>query len=386
MTDARPNSTWLFTGCALAGMCIAFSAPGFAQTAAANANLKFSGFMTVTGGKIIGGRLQDSYEGPAVIDGTACPCYTADWGNAGVYSKSFSLKPESRVGVQVNYAPSPNLNFGAQIVSRGSDAKPNLQWGYAGYSFNDNWEAQVGRKRIPLYYYSDFQDIGLAYPWVNAPPELYGWEATNYNGGSVRHRGDMGNANYTASAFAGKETVKDSLYQQLYYPGTTKVTWSRLAGADFELSNGPFTTRLVYMQARVRTQNPGIDLDTSADLNAYGIAANADFDDWFVLSELTQLTRKFIAERYKVSAPALTLGAGIRLGKWTPFFNYARYIERTDDRSQYAPQSFRRTSVTLRYDIDLSSALKAQFDRHIDITNNFGGNVTLFRVSYDRKF
>ena len=55
---------------------------------------------------------------------------------------------------------------------------------------------QVGRKRIPLYYYSDFQDIGLSYPWVSPPPELYGWEVTNYNGGSLRYNDSFGDTNF----------------------------------------------------------------------------------------------------------------------------------------------------------------------------------------------
>jgi hypothetical protein len=142
------------------------------------------------------------------------------------------------------------------------------------------------------------------------------------------------------------------------------------------------------MNADVSTLNndPANAVDDFAKLQAFGLAVNLDFDSWFVLSEFTQLTRDHTASQYKVTAPALTLGAGMRLGKWTPFINFARYTERTSDTTQYSPGSFKRTSVTLRYDLNSTSAVKAQLDKNVDVTNNFGGNATVFRLSYDLVF
>jgi predicted porin len=271
------------------------------------------------------------------------------------------------------------------VVVRGSDTTPNVQWAYASFAPSKSWEFQLGRKRIPLYFYSDFQDIGASYPWISVPPELYGWEATNYNGASVRYKRAVGDANLSASLFTGKETVKDSLYYRLYYDSRTKVTWSKLVGGDLELTRGPLTVRGVYMQATVRTENAALGLDDGARLKAYGAAANLDFDNWFMLSELTQLTRDFDSG-YRVTAPAFTVGAGYHFGAWTPFLNYARYTERTTDASVYAITSYRRASLTLRYDLDARSSVKGQVDRHQDVTHNFGGDVTVLRLAYDRLF
>ena len=32
---------------------------------------------------------------------------------------------------------------------------------YLSYEVNDNWTIQAGKKRLPLFYYSDFYDVGL---------------------------------------------------------------------------------------------------------------------------------------------------------------------------------------------------------------------------------
>lgn len=360
--------------------------PSLAQDTGSDSDFKITGFLSVVGGKILSGNLDANYLGPTQINGNDCPCYTADWNNAGVYTKNFSLKPESRVGIQATYKPNANTTFVGQLASRGTDSTPNIQWAYGGYKLDKNWEIQVGRKRIPLYYYSDFQDVGVSYPWVTPPPELYGWEATNYNGGSLRYNTNLGDANITASVFLGDEKVKDSLYYKLYYPGKTETHWKKLAGGDIEVNSGVITARAVYLKADVSTINPGIALDTLAKLSAYGIALNADFDTWFILSELTQLKRDFTANQYTVTAPAVTIGAGMRFGAWTPFINFAKYTEKTNDLTQYAPQSFKRSSITLRYDLGSSAAIKVQLDKNTDVSNNFGGNNRLFRISYDRVF
>jgi predicted porin len=372
--------------CAAVSLAISllFALPARAADDEATSALKVTGFLSLVGGRV-SGSLDSDYVGPTTIDGHDCPCYVADWGNAGIYTHGFSLEPESRAGIQARYTLSPMVSLVGQVVVRGSDPTPNIQWAYASFALSKQWEVQVGRKRIPLYYYSDFQDIGVSYPWVAVPPELYGWEATNYNGASVRYKTAFGDTNINASLFAGQETVRDSLYQRLYYDSETKVKWSKLIGGDVEATHGPLTVRAVYMQTTVRSTNPTEGLDDTARLKAYGVAVNLDFEDWFVLSELTQLTRDFDAG-YRVTAPALTIGAGYHFGKWTPFVNYARYTERTDDENVYAPQSYRRSSVTLRYDIDAKSAFKVQADRERDVTNNFGGNVTVLRVAYDRLF
>lgn len=381
LASSHPTSRFTPLFSTLASLLVLCSITPAAIAQDASSDFKVTGFVSVVGGKVISG---DANGVP--IAGEKCPCYTADWGNAGIYRDNFSLKPESRAGIQLNYKPTADLSLVGQVVVRGTDSTPNIQWAYGGYKFNKNFELQVGRKRIPLYYYSDFQDIGLSYPWVSTPPELYGWEVTNYNGASLRYNNSFGDMNVSASLFGGSETVKDPLYLTLYYSNKSEVSWKSIVGGDIEISQGALTMRGVYMTSTARTKAPTLAIDDTAKLTAYGLAMNLDLDQWFILSEVTQLERKYNDAGYSYKAPAFTFGAGVHLGEWTPFLNYAQYKESSSDESKYAPQSFKRLSLTLKYDVDANSAVKAQVDRHTDITKNFGGNATVFRLSYDRVF
>ncbi len=377
MPSKRPHISKCLTAAA-AVLLMSHGGSAFAQDTG-DAKLKISGFLSVVGGQVLDGTLDANYSGFNPINGVTCPCYIADWSNGGLYNKDFSLKPETRAGVQFNYAVTERANVVAQVVVRGTNGTPDLTWAYAGYKLNKNWEIQVGRKRIPLYYYSDFQDIGISYPWVSPPPELYGWDATNYNGASLRYAASYGDTNVSSSLFGGREDIDKSLYWKLYNADNVKVTWKNILGADLEINRGPLTVRGVYMTADVDTD--GI----AAGLKAYGVAVNLDMDNWFVLSEVSKLTRESSTAGYSYSAPAASLGVGMRLGKWTPFVNYAQYVESTSD-SLYVPASYHRSSASLRYDLDSNSGIKVQLDRNLDNTSNLGGNVTVFRISYDRVF
>ncbi len=372
----------------MASSCLAYADTDTVATDSTS-KLQVSGFVSLIGGKLINDTYPANYTGLTQMADVNCPCYIADWSNKGVYNSSASFKPESHAGVQLQYTISPQFNIVGQVVIRGEDTTPNVTWAYANYKFNENWELHLGRQRIPLYYYSPFQDVGFAYPWLSPPPELYGWDATNYNGASLRYTNSFGSNNLTASAFTGEEKISHSGYFALNYPGNTDVSWSSIVGADAEVNNGPLTLRAVYLQASTNATNlsdPNNLIYQPSKLKAYGLAANLDFDSWFILSEFTQLKRDYNLAQYTLTAPAATIGAGLRLGKWTPFLNYATYTEKSTNLAVYSPVTFKRTSLTLRYDIDSNSDVKAQWDRNLDTTANNGGNVSVIRVSYDRVF
>lgn len=344
-------------------------------------SVKFSGFASIVGGKIA----NNPPQGNSPDLDTAPPIYVADWSNWGIYTKSFSLKPESRAGLQAVVSFSDDLRFTGQVVLRAVDPTPELTWAYFSYNITPALEVQVGRKRIPLYYYSDFQDVGYAYPWASPPPEVYGWDATNYNGASFRFKTSVGGAPVTASLFGGKETVKESRYMRSMGQTKTDVTWKNILGGDLEVTKGWLTLRAVYVQSdpefadRLDPAN-----NYKQEMKAYGLAANADFGDLFILTEFGQNNRT--TDGYETKAPAYTLGAGYRLGKWTPFLNYAQYRENTDDPS-YAPVNYKRGSLTMRYDLTPYSAVKVQVDRYFEFNGTtFTTDSTVVRVAFDVVF
>jgi len=351
---------------------------------AQDTSVSFSGFLSIDGGKVING----SFHGPMPDNPNySCPCYIADWTSTGMYSTNFSFTPESRVGVQANVKFNDQFSFTTQVTDRADEDAPQLSWAFLTYAFAPNWEFTVGRKRIPLYYYSNFQDVGIAYPWVSPPPELYGWEVTNYNGVSLRYSNSIAGYRTTSSIFTGSETVLNDPYYLSGSQDNINASWKNMVGADTEWTKDWFTARLVYLVANASTDDTTVGATTLARVHTFGIAVNADFDDWFVLSEFTADDRTYTTNYY-VNAPAYSVGAGYRYGAWTPFLNYGWYYENTNDLVQYpSPVRFNRTSLTLRYDVNSSTSLKVQLDNYREAAiSDLTGNSKVFRIAFDKTF
>ena len=128
----------------------------------------YSGFATVAVGKVMGG----SNNAPLNTH-FDCPCYIADYGQGAVYEREWSLGQESKVGVQGTYKFTPSLSATGQVVARGVDGgTADVEWAFLSYEASPNWTLQAGRKRLPMYFFSDFQDVGYAYNWVRQEKPL----------------------------------------------------------------------------------------------------------------------------------------------------------------------------------------------------------------------
>ncbi|MCH8537002.1 MAG: hypothetical protein LAT66_04440 [Alkalimonas sp.] len=364
--------------------CFLFPALILAMPVAA-VDMQYSGFLTIGAGTII-----DS-KGPGYdYEGFDCPCFVSDFNTAGFYERGeIGWKQDSRLGLQATARFRPGLSLTAQGVARGVDSSLNLEWLYLSYDLTDELTLQVGRKRIPLYYYSDFQDVGLAYIWARPTQALYGWEASNYNGASVRYATYSGRWEIQSSLFAGRETVKKSGFARIYDEVAQDIRWKNIIGADLEVTRDWFTARVVYLQSDNSITDKPDDtefLSPSDKQQVFGLALNADFGDWLILSEFNTNTRESREDGLKVPAPAMSVGVGRRIGAWTPFINYARFWEKAKD-DEYENERFIDVSATLRYDLTSSSAFKVQINRFSDRSQfEFVGYTTLLSANYNLVF
>jgi predicted porin len=371
-----------FLRTALAGAAAAcLAAPAGAFTLGDNDALTLSGFASAVAGKVLSGERQEHYYR------YPCPCFIADYGHGALYGPTWQVKQESKVGVQGAYALTPQLSATAQVVGRGVDGvKTRLEWAYLSYDVNDSWTVQVGRKRLPIYYYSDFQDVGYAYTWVRPPADIYGWEIVNYNGINATYRADWAGWAVKSNVFFGREDSRGNLMQRLYYDDPQNVTWRKIFGGDLLLTRGILTTRATYIQNKVDqiSQVDGTHEPDGGKQRIYGLAANLDIERWFVRSEYSVFDRS----AYSYRSRAYMVGAGGRFGDFTPMLTHTRYRER----NRFTPDAIqhdRGWSATLRYELGTSSALKVQWDHFKDLSGtdlSYVGTSKLLSVALDTVF
>ena len=362
-----------------------------------------SGFLTAGAGKMLGGTRQ------SVLD-LRCPCFTADYAQNAIYDDRSGIQfgPDSKLGLQgtVNF-PSPDWSVTAQAVSRGSEGgEVNLEWLYGTYWLNDSTSIQFGRKRLPILFYSDSQDVGFALPWTHLPPQQYGWEVVNYNGINIQHVDQLGSWDVRANMLAGHERVRDSGYWKVYrgQQSRTRVRWENIFGGNVTLAKDWFEARLSYIQAKTTRNNinewdsgtqtliPSTDpllAEDGSRQKIYVAAFNVDYENWLLLTEFLHIDRQAAT----FNDFASRVGLIRRMGEWEAGINWSEYYGKAVVGAGGNPQgqeSHSNRSLTVRHYLSPHSDIKIQLDYQrerggVDWTPKYG-HARLLTLAYDRIF
>lgn len=316
------------------------------------AEVKLSGFASINAGKVLSG------EGAPQV-GVDRPTFLADYPMVSVYTDEWELSPESLFGVQATANLGDGLLATAQLMSRGShDYDVTMEWAYVSYQLNEEWTLQAGKKHLPLFYYSDFYDIGYAYVWMRAPADNYTWQITSYNGVSTQFNGLVGNWMINADLYAGEEEDEENrLLSDFFLHEKTKEAWRNIKGLVITSTHEWFelrATAMSYTNER-EVDDDGVmwDDSTSRDGLFYGVAANLEFPYFFVLTELSRLS----LEKEKFDTRMVT--AGVRQGQWIPFVGYSDFHTKGAQDGEAHSTLF----AGFRWDFHASAALKAQYDQ-----------------------
>ena len=374
-----------FTQAGAVALCGLLGMSGTAQAQ----DFSFSGFGTLALGRSSGDCESNSAMASAYSG--ACTRSIVDWGHGGVYLPSTSARPESRLGAQGKLVLSPDWSATVQLTARALDEQHlNLEWAYLTYKINPDWALQLGRKRLPLYYYSDFQDIGYAYNTVRPSPDVYGWDVVNYNGASLSWSKDVGDWSLRAEALLGSETSRKNPYSKLVSDDPKDIKWSGIGGLAFEFGRDWFTGRLSYVRSKFQqtdrksgTVETLLSGKTRVNQSFLGLALNGDIGDWVLRSEFGQTDRAGLG--YKAKFNLLT--AGYRVGAFTLTGGISGYKETTPYPADYEPVHDRGALLALRYEVHKGGALKLQYDKVTDRgVAPFAGSSRLLSASYDFVF
>lgn len=345
-----------------------------------------NGFVNVTAGKTVSGH-KENYTPPFGATGSEvpqvyhCPCFVANWEHVGVYENNdWNATAETSIGLQGNFAVDDRLSATLQIVGRGAENfKADVDWAYISYELTPKLLVQAGHKRLPIYYYSDFMYVGYAYPWVRPPSDLYGWQVYAYNGANLLFRDSYGDWSMKANLWLGESRDNDNaMMSKLYYGGRIDESWKDIIGGYVDFSNDYIGMRAVTMRNKVdRTQYvAGTAYPMLSDVvqTFFGLALNADWNNFILRSEMNQFERPQSQNIYK----SYLVGGGYKFGQVTAMLTRSKFREIARDWEEV--ESHNTNSATLRWDFHKSAALKLQFDQVEDESkfNLITGNVNGF--------
>lgn len=300
------------------------------------------------------------------------------------YDDAWSLNPDTVFGLQLHAGLKDKLSATVQATAHGAnDLDPEIEWAYLTYDLRPELSFKAGKQRMPLYYYSDYLDVGYAYHWLRPPVDVYGEGISAYTGLSLDYgtlfndwqigvqgwlgRGENDNAfNWRARLDNAGGLIATASRDWL------SLRFSRHWGEAYGGYDG-----LVTVPATTLSESNPIDIVFSE------VAVHADFDKYFFIAEYTRLdtspyieTVSFLANGTAIVSraddrAALMFSAGYRFSDSVTV--YGGYSENASSLSipviglnTYSDTKRETWNTGVRWDVHENIALKAQLDFSTD--------------------
>ncbi len=307
---------------------LALATLALAPLAQANDNLHVSGF-----GSVIGAQ---------VIEGSG---HVADYPNAGIYDDQFDLSKETKFGLQAVATINDRTRFTTQAMSRGAnDFEPQVEWMFVNYAIQDDLELQAGKLRVPVYYFSEYMDVGYAYPWIRVPSDAYSLDLTNFNGVQLNYRTYMGSVNIATAVYAGRQTNNSDPLMSYLFDQNVDRDFTGIVGATLELSTDNTIVKFSYTEADMHEEGTGY-----RGIDDYAI----QFHDVYVQQSFGDFTVRAEYNRYKPFYESYFASGSYRMGKTTYYVLYSKFELDEPKFEEHDTQS-----VGVRYDMDARMAFK----------------------------
>ena len=312
----------------------------------AHADIQFSGFASVVGGQTIS-KKDDAY--------------LADYSLVGLYDDDLSFQPETTMGLQARANLDLGLTFTSQWVSRGlNDFNSEISYAYLSYTINPELTLQAGRKRLPLQYYSEFFDVGFAYPWIRPPADLYTWQILNYNGASLDHKTRLGKGSLATSFYVGREdSTNNRLLSTFFFNEPTNETWKNIIGIRADYSLGDFQTLISYTNFKLdRTFTSASTTQeniTNNNVDFYAASFNFDNGQYLLLSEINHWT----SSRFATTNWLLSVGYQVK--EIMPYLAFSEFKQEEKIMNEDL-EEHTTSSLGMRWNFHPQAAFKIQFD------------------------
>lgn len=316
----------------------------------------------------------------------------ADWTDrtniSGFYSSRYSITDEkayfhgdsdtginkdgsfqgTKIGLTVTSQLSDDLNVAMLMMSAdGHDAyATHVDWAFASFRLSDEFTLRAGKIKFPVGLVNEYVDVGVAYPWINAPLLLYaeeisGAQATReaYTGASMLWEGEAGDWSFGGDLFFGQVDLNGMAVK-----GTLGVTaranWDdtielQASTYEGEMKTDPTGSLAIMNEKAHSARLVGIKLDWN-NIVAYAEAAKVEMD-------VTVMGKKV------GNSDVWYATLGYRIGKFLPHITHQDWERGNGDNHQIS-------TLGLAYSLSDAVVLKAEQSR-ID-TDNFATQTGLF--------
>jgi hypothetical protein len=187
------------------------------------------------------------------------------------YDDQIQFGEESLVAVQVDGQLTDKISATGQLLYHPADNRDSgLEWAYLSYQHNKKLNFTLGKMRSPFFQYSDVIDVGLAYPWISPPRQVYKeYMFSSFEGAKATYHFADEQLAYSLEGYWGQF---DSVLTLNGYQFPTTV--DDLKGAVFTIVDDNLSYRISYHTGFVEIDSEYI-VDIVKSLSYFGFAESA---------------------------------------------------------------------------------------------------------------
>ncbi len=259
--------------------------------------------------------------------------------------KAVETQDLSRVGVRFSFDVNEKTEVVVQTLSKHSFDNYSIRtdWAYLSYQATRNLTLRAGRISLPFYLFSDYLQVGVAYPWVKPPAELYFLDSTSSELFDLLYRKSVGDLNTLTQLCIGRMVDQQEfsgmvidiqgddmvvLNTQLTYHNWTARVGLTQASVTNEYDNSAIGTMLSSLDDRVLALGLG-NVEAYRDKIAYNNAGIIwDNGQTMVISEVYESR---FSESIAGNLEGIHILAGYRLDDWMPYIYGAKLRTSNDD-------------------------------------------------------
>ncbi len=131
-------------------------------------DLRLDGFGSLAVGRAVASApLPDGAESSYLVVPTFAKTSAGRVNPDAAYDDAWTWQPDTNAALQLSVLFTSDFSATLQLTAHGAnDLNPEIEWANLTYDVSANFGVKLGRQRIPLYFYSDYLDLGYAYHWL----------------------------------------------------------------------------------------------------------------------------------------------------------------------------------------------------------------------------
>ena len=199
----------------------------------------------------------------------------------------------SSLGLNIYADLSDSIEFGGQFLAEGIDRnkEPRADWAFVTYRPLESLSLRFGRQKLPLWLASDYINVGMTYPWIEPPREVYALgPIKSFSGVSIQYALEFGDYSVSLEVYGGdsKSTLRGE--NETTYP----LDGNEILGASLTLGNENAQLRLNQATGNINLPTFGIN-ERPVTFQSVGI--NADWNNVLVMSEYATVEESHEAQK-----------------------------------------------------------------------------------------